>query len=110
MRYHGNGLGWADKYERAYRTALPRVKTEWVGRRVAVRVVSARGNMRKRTQYQVIVGILIPAPAEAVCGNCQRTQGSTCDHLVCVDEGTYVTRVHYTKVDAVYDLTRKVTA
>lgn len=109
MRYAGLNLDWTSRYERIDRRGLPRALRERAGRRVALRWVK-RGDSRHRNQYTVVVGVLVPTPLGALCRGCQRDKAESCTHLICIDEGNEITRVHYRNVDALFDLTRKVPA
>lgn len=84
-----------NEHPKVDRRAIPRIKQEWLGRRVAVHYVKVRGHARKRTQMGWAWGELVQAER---------------DDNIAVRTKDGVKAIHYTRVTSVFDLTRKLPA
>lgn len=78
------------------RRELPKMRREWMGRRVAIRYINARGNSYRRTSMGWKFGVLVTADRD--------------DQIAVREKDGHKANVHYRRVTDVYDLTRRLCA
>lgn len=81
-------------HPKANRADLPRIRREWDGDEVCIRLMKRRGNYRQRTQMGYVWG---------------RLTQPTDDTLVAVVERSgETTQIHYTRIQQVWNLSKTI--
>lgn len=83
------------------RRGFPHAKAQWVGDKVCIRYMARRGHARQRTLMRYVWGVLVTATDDALVAVQETNKDGS--HV----EGRPVTQINYTRVQRVWNLSRK---